>query len=251
MLNINVLGSSSRGNCFILSDNKENLMLECGMRYEQIYKLIDKEKLKGILISHQHTDHLNQNTLKALNKPVFSNKSVIDSIFGLVNEKIVLQANKGAKIGGFTILPFLLYHDVENYGYLIKHNESGHKIVFITDSSSYSNLHFKDIDTFIVEANNSEEWLDNKEELDYKDIRNYGEFGHCSIEKTIEFLKLNVNHNTKNIILVHIASNFENYLEFKQKVKKEFPKINVIAINPQLKEPLEIELKKDIDISFD
>lgn len=251
MLNINVIGSSSKGNCFILKDSKEHLMIECGLRYNQIYKLVDKDKMLGVLISHQHTDHLNIDTLKSLNKPVFSNKSVIDSIFGLVNNKNELQANKIANLGGFTILPFLLYHDVENYGYLIKHNESGHKIVFITDSSSYSNLHFKDIDTFIVEANNSEKWIENKEELDCKDFRTYGEFGHCSIEKTIDFLKENVNHNTKNIILIHIASHFENYIEFEQMVQKEFPKINVIAIDPQLKEPLEITLKKDIDISFD
>ena len=251
MLKINVISSSSRGNCFILSDNKEDLMIDCGLKYDQIYKFVDKEKLKGVIISHSHGDHFNCNTLKTLNKCLYSNETTIRKANSFCGDKVVLKTNEIAKISGFNVLPFLVYHDVENYGYLIKHIKSNHKIVFITDSSTYSNLHFKDIDTFVVEANNSEKWVEDKEELDIKDKRTYGEFGHCSIEKTIEFLKENVNHNTKNIILIHIASHYKEYKKFANMVKEIFPKINVYAIDPQHIGKNEFILKEDIDIIFD
>lgn len=251
MLKINAISSSSRGNCFVLVDDKEELMLECGLNYSLIYKYINKEKLKGVLVSHSHSDHLNLDSVKMINKPLFSNEMTIAKANSFCGEKVVLKANKVAKIGGFNVLPFPVYHDVENYGYLIKHNASGHKIVFITDSSSFNNLHFNDIDTFIVETNNSIEWLENKENFSFKDKRTYGEFGHCSIEDTIDFLKENINYNTKNVILIHIASHYKNYKEFENKVKKEFPKLNVVAINPQHIGENEIILKEDIDINFD
>lgn len=55
MLALKILGSSSRGNCFVLNDNSEQLMLDCGLSYNKIYNNFDKEKLLGVLISHQHT----------------------------------------------------------------------------------------------------------------------------------------------------------------------------------------------------
>lgn len=251
MLKLKVLGSSSLGNCYILENDTEELMIECGVRYSKIFNYIDDKKMIGVLVSHKHSDHLNVDTLKMVNKPVYSNEMTLNSIEHYVGAKSPLQATKIVKIGGFVVMPFLVYHDVDNFGYLIKDKVSNHKVVFITDSSTYTNIHFKDIDTFIVEANNSEKWLEEKNDLEFKDYRTYSEFGHCSIEKTIEFLKENVNHNTKNIVLIHISSSYEDYEEFGRMVKKEFPKLNVYAVNPRLKEPLEIVLKEDSKINFD
>lgn len=56
MLMLKVIGSSSKGNCYIFETNNSSLMLDCG-----ILKLIEKidikdiPKIKGILITHQHT----------------------------------------------------------------------------------------------------------------------------------------------------------------------------------------------------
>ena len=56
MLMLKVIGSSSKGNCYILESNKSSLMLDCG-----ILKIIEKidvkdiPKIKGIIITHQHT----------------------------------------------------------------------------------------------------------------------------------------------------------------------------------------------------
>lgn len=150
-------------------------------------------------------------------------------------------------------MPFDTYHDVPNNGYLIKHNPSGMKILYIIDTSSVSNLHFKDIDIFIIEANHSWEWLIEKEEMDFKDYRTYGDKGHLSVEDTIEFLLNNINHNTKKIILTHISSSCENYIEMQDKVKNAInnDNIEIIAINPNLKDPLEVVLKEDFNINFD
>lgn len=52
---IDILGSSSSGNCYVLTDNNGNqILLECGIKYEKIVPHIDFEKLDCLLLSHYH-----------------------------------------------------------------------------------------------------------------------------------------------------------------------------------------------------
>lgn len=54
-----VAGSSSSGNCYLLYDEREILILECGVPFKNINGLpfFDLEKVVGCVISHEHCDH--------------------------------------------------------------------------------------------------------------------------------------------------------------------------------------------------
>lgn len=52
MLMAKFYGSSSQGNCLILEDNKQSIMVDCGVK--NVEKKINVNKLNGVLISHQH-----------------------------------------------------------------------------------------------------------------------------------------------------------------------------------------------------
>lgn len=58
-MKIKVLGSSSRGNCYLLQLKKETLILECGINYKDILKGLDfnLESVIGCLVTHEHKDH--------------------------------------------------------------------------------------------------------------------------------------------------------------------------------------------------
>ena len=55
-MQIEVLGSSSLGNAYIVNDGKTSLLLECGlpMRDMQIKSDFRVSQVSGCLISHQH-----------------------------------------------------------------------------------------------------------------------------------------------------------------------------------------------------
>ena len=76
--------------------------------------------------------------------------------------------------------------------------------------------------------------------------------GHLSIQKTIRVLKNSVNHNTKKIILCHISSGFQDYLEFQNKIQELFSKQQVIALQQGIFLDRTIELfeKKEV-MSFE
>ena len=48
------LGSSSRGNCFVLEAKKEKIVLDLGVGFSQILKNIDYniESVRGCLVTH-------------------------------------------------------------------------------------------------------------------------------------------------------------------------------------------------------
>lgn len=57
----NIINSGSDGNCIILDDE---IMLDCGVSYKKIEPFI--KKLRIVIISHQHKDHLLPSTIQRL-----------------------------------------------------------------------------------------------------------------------------------------------------------------------------------------
>lgn len=55
-LDIKALASSSKGNCYIISDNNSKIMLECGIPINQIRRGCDFKlhEIQACLISHGH-----------------------------------------------------------------------------------------------------------------------------------------------------------------------------------------------------
>lgn len=57
------LGSGSKGNCFVLSDGKTNIMIDAGLSVRAtISKLAEiglrLQDVSGILLTHEHNDHV-------------------------------------------------------------------------------------------------------------------------------------------------------------------------------------------------
>lgn len=57
MLTLKVLGSSSKGNCYLLTYNKETLILDCGISIKEIKKGLNWNigGVKGVVVTHAHT----------------------------------------------------------------------------------------------------------------------------------------------------------------------------------------------------
>lgn len=55
-MRLKVIASSSKGNCYIIGNKEEILILECGVTFASIKKGIDFElnNVVGVLLSHSH-----------------------------------------------------------------------------------------------------------------------------------------------------------------------------------------------------
>lgn len=254
MLSLKILGSSSKGNCYILENNDTKIMLDCGVDYQKILNNYKTDELDGIVITHYHQDHCKAipKIKDYINCKVYSHDETLEILPILESQKEEIKENQLFNIGSFSILPFLVEHDCKNFGYLIKDNISKHKLLYITDCGEIPNYQFKDIDTFLIESNYNEEWIKGKEELEIKEYRNMSGKGHLSIQQTVKFLQDNVNYNTKYVVLCHISNSCYNYEEMKDWVDGSIVDnnygIKTYALDPKMIECQELILKEDINL---
>lgn len=204
---------SKDGNCYILDNENEALMLDCGSKYQDIMKVLDFDiyKLVGILVTHEHGDHI-----KSYKK--FS-QSLID-VYGHpgLPQKFEgikpLEERKAFQLGGFRIVPFYVPHtsnengqivECKNYAYLISHKDMG-KMIYATDFEyipfSFANMQ---IAHWLIECNYVDSVVDSEEfkneATKYKHVLQ----GHCSLNTCKAVIEKNMSANMKNIILCHIS----------------------------------------------
>lgn len=225
------LGTGSKGNCYLLKNSKEVLVLDCGINYKEVIKKLDFniKKIKGVLVTHEHQDHAKyiKNYLEA-GIPVYGTASIKEKYKNYYNLRVVKKFGE-YKIGEFVVKAFDLPHDgTENYGYYIQHEEFG-KMLYMTDFE-YCRYNFKQtgINHILIEANYDDQYV-NIHAANYSHVRK----GHCEITTTINFLKANYTEYLKNVILLHLSQANSNEVEFKQKVEQEIS-CNVAVANKKL-----------------
>jgi phosphoribosyl 1,2-cyclic phosphodiesterase len=155
-MKLKVLGSSSEGNCYILENETEILIIEAGIRFMDIKKAIDFKlhKVVGCLISHQHNDHARA-AKDSVDAGIFT--LALRDVFEAKNidtrnsRAKVIEFGKGYIFGGFKVVPFPAFHDVECAGFIIDHADCG-RIMFLTDSCK-CDYKFSGLNHIMIECN--------------------------------------------------------------------------------------------------
>ncbi|MEG0133044.1 MAG: MBL fold metallo-hydrolase [Clostridium sp.] len=229
---IKVLGSSSKGNCYLLECEGERLLIECGFSYKKILEFLEYNlDILGCLVTHEHKDHCKAVVDLAKNGiDVYSSKGTFEGIGVSSHRFRVLIPNQQVKIGGFTVLPFQVEHDTnEPIGFLIHHRAIG-KLLFVTDTF-YLRYKFKDLNHILIECNYSEDILKKNEESGKIDKwrRARVEKSHFSLENLIEFFKSNDLSEVKTIVLLHLSEDNGNNELFKKEVQRATGKVVYVA----------------------
>jgi len=228
-MNLKVLGTGSKGNCYLFTDNNgESIMIECGVPWKEILKGIDFDpsNLLACFISHGHGDHSKSHKYVAdLGVDIYCSKECGEQINAY--HFVILENNMHYRLGDYIVNSFDLKHDVPCKGFTISHPECGN-IVFITDTI-YSPYRFENVNHFLIEANYCEEHIKNSVKNDW--LRNRIVNSHMSIQNCVDFIKLNDNSNLYTVILTHLSDSNSIEHEFIDAVKKDHSLTEVYAAN--------------------
>ena len=233
-MNLKIIGTGSSGNCYLLYNKEEVLILECGVQFKKIKEALnfDFSKVIGCLVTHEHGDHNKAiKEVLAAGIKVFASHGTLEgsNVSGHHNSNII-KSKKLYQIGNFKIIPFDIRHDVkEPFGFLINHDECG-TTLFLTDSF-YSPYKFKGLNNLIIEANFCEDIIDAKLKFDKKFLRDRVLKSHLSIQKCIDLLNANDLSAVNNIVLIHLSDSNSNEVEFQQKVQSATGKKTIVAKN--------------------
>ena len=166
-----VISTGSKGNAITYFDT---VLLDCGVPFSLIKPFL--YDIQIVLLSHQHSDHINISTLKriAFERPsvrIGCGKWMLPFLEGFKNVD-VYEPGKLYDYGSLKVSPVILYHDVPNFGYRIF--KDGKKIIHCTDTNHLEGISAKGYDGYFIEANYNEETVWDK----IRERESRGEYAH-------------------------------------------------------------------------
>jgi phosphoribosyl 1,2-cyclic phosphodiesterase len=233
LIEIQALASSSKGNCYRITDSRTSLLLECGIRYKDIQRGLNfrMSDIEACLVTHEHADHsksVKEVTRAGIN--CYMSKGTAESI-NLSSHRIKpVKAKKQFTVGAWTILPFNVEHDVsEPLGFLLA-NQSGEKLLFATDTF-YIRYKFPGLTHIMVECNYSADIL--QENIASGSVpavmKKRLMRSHFSLEHVKDFLKANDLSKVQEIWLLHLSDNNSDEKRFKKEVMELTGKVVYVA----------------------
>jgi len=221
---LSVIGSTSRGNCYLLKGDSETLVLEAGMRFSEIQENMNYEieNIVGCLITHSHGDHskYTKDYLKygidCYMTPETSKKLKLKHhrVHNIKTEEIF-------NVGNFEVIAFPTKHDCDgSVGFLVRHKGLG-TLLFATDTY-YIDYDFQGLNHILIEANYDKQILaDNIIEgkipqVVAKRVRK----SHFEIDNLKEFLMNSDLSQVKEIVLLHLSDGNSNAKEFQKRIQE-------------------------------
>ena len=209
-MRLRVLGSSSKGNCYILETDTGSLILDCGVRFPDIQKALgfDLSRVVGCLVTHVHQDHSKavRDLLRAGIDVYGPTNLITQAKDGTGHRLFTAYVLKKFEIGEFVILPFDAQHDVPCVGYLIVYKPTGEKLVYLTDSY-YSKYKFTGVHYYLLECNYITDILKANIEAGAipESLKNRLIESHFSLDNVKGFLRANDLSEVCKIVLIHLS----------------------------------------------
>ncbi len=216
-LGVTVLASGSAGNAVLVHNREEGLLIDSGLSLKELRSRMQASGLpesmvKGILITHEHTDHIRGLRVCAnhFEVPVYASRLCAEKLRYLDKKlgSVVLFTPGGEfQLGEFKITPFSLDHDaVDPVGYVI--TRFSQKVGLAMDlgrAGQMTEFQLRSCDTLLLESNHDLNMLAASRRPWYLKQRILGPQGHLSNKQSGEFLGKILSANTRNVVLLHLS----------------------------------------------
>lgn len=233
-MKLTVLGSGSKANGYVLQNDTEAIVLECGCPVSDCLRVLGYNTMKvvGALVTHEHGDHAKyvERYLES-GIDVFCSDGTASAISYKGKQRpSVLEPLKSYSMGNFVVRPFPTQHDsAEPFGFLVAHPEFG-TLVFATDTY-YVKYAFDDLTNVMIECNYADDLLAASVASGKIPtfVAHRTTISHMSLRNCIELLRSNDLTKVSRIILVHLSENNGDPVRFKREVELATGKKVIIA----------------------
>jgi phosphoribosyl 1,2-cyclic phosphodiesterase len=227
-LSVSVLGSSSKGNSTLVYSGDDGLLFDAGLpvnyMIDNIRELdVNPGSIKGILISHEHKDHIKSAAAFSVKFaiPVYVSQTTFNlagNVLANCYEVNHIKPLEPFFIGDYEITPFPVPHDAaETLGFRIEKGES--KVALATDIGKLTTLvkeNMQNCDVVVIESNYDKEMLMNGPYPPFLKQRIISQMGHFSNADCLNALKNIVTDRTRYVVLAHLSEeNNDPYVALK------------------------------------
>ena len=225
-MNLFSVASGSSGNCIYVGNNDTNILVDAGLSGKKVIEGlssfdINPEKLNGLLITHEHSDHVKGVGVLArkFNVPIYGTAETINAMLrgssiGRIKEELlhVIDPDQSFMINDIKVNPFAISHDASNpVGYTFE--QDGKKVGLATDLGMYDDYivnHLSGCNALLLEANHDIHMLQVGPYPYILKRRILGERGHLSNDNCGKLLCRIYHEGLKHVVLGHLSKD-NNY----------------------------------------
>ena len=226
-MRVTSFASGSSGNCVFAGSDNTHILIDAGISAKKIeYGLKQLEltgnDLNGILVTHEHIDHISGIGVMArrYQVPIYATRGTKSAILntksvGKIEEELIhiVEPELDFQIGDLKLNATSIWHDAaEPVCYTVQKGKE--KVAVATDLGDY-NEHLveklKDSNFLYIEANHDIKMLEVGPYPYYLKQRILGKHGHLSNERAGKFIEQLWNDKLEHIFLGHLSkdNNFE------------------------------------------
>lgn len=215
------IASGSSGNCIYVGSEATHLLVDVGISGKRTETGLNTlgitgKDLDGILITHEHADHISGLGVIARKYgiPIYATPGTIDAIqksssIGKIDQSLFREVKEDVKltIKDLTVNPMRISHDAaQPVAYRISYGNK--KVGICTDLGVYNDYTvecLKGMDALLLEANHDVNMLQVGPYPYYLKQRILGDRGHLSNENSGRLLSRILHDGLENIILGHLS----------------------------------------------
>lgn len=238
-MKISVLGSGSAGNSTYIEVDGYKILIDAGFSCKKIEEKLQQigeklEDISAILITHEHSDHINGAGIIArkYDIPLYISSESYESgalKLGQIDRTLLKFIDKDFILDDIIkVSPFDVMHDAERtLGFRLE-SQLGKKIAISTDIGYVDNIvreAFKDVDAMIIESNYDYNMLMNCSYPWNLKARVKSRNGHLSNNDCARFIKEMYTDKIKKIFLAHVSKDSNDPKLIKQTLDDEFDRM--------------------------
>lgn len=255
------IASGSSGNCIYVGSDDTNILIDVGISKKRIEEGLSAigiacESLDAILITHEHSDHIQGLGVfsRKYKVPIYATAGTIRGIenyksLGKMPEGLlhVIKVDETFTIGNLEVHPFSISHDaLEPSGFRVE--QDGKTIAVATDLGIYNEYtveNLKDVNALVLEANHDIHMLEVGPYPYPLKRRVMGDQGHLSNELSGRLL-CDILHDELQCVMLGHLSKDNNY----ERLAYETVKLEVtLGDNPYQGDDIHIIVAKRDEVS--
>ncbi len=217
-VHLTILASGSSGNCSYLETDGTRLLIDAGLSARQIRMRMATlarapETLTGILITHEHSDHIAglAGLAARLDVPIYCNRLTKESIEAQLHIQInarIFTTGASFEIADVTVDSFAIPHDAyDPVGFLVR--TTAGNIGFLTDLGHATKLVVERIRTanvLLLEANHDVKMLQDDPRRPWSlKQRILGRHGHLSNDSAADVAEQILSPSLRRLYLGHLS----------------------------------------------
>ena len=212
------LASGSNGNCYYLEHDGDAVLIDAGVSRKQIVERMNRlglclSKLRGVFISHEHSDHIYGIDVLARRQgvEVFMTQKTYAAYGRTINGGSVHFFLPGQKVqlGNLCIHPFLKSHDAaEPCSFSV--SSGSRTVAVLTDIGRHcENVveHLRNADAVFLESNYDDHMLKVGPYPAHMKRRIASDFGHLSNTQAASLTLEHASARLKHVFLSHLSAN--------------------------------------------